>query len=31
VDCLPTLLHLYGRVGAQFRSVATGTALATAT
>lgn len=28
VDCLPTLLHLYARVGAQFGSVATGTALA---
>ncbi|MCU1277674.1 MAG: group 1 glycosyl transferase, partial [bacterium] len=29
VDCLPTLLDLYARVGAQLRSVATGTALAT--
>jgi glycosyltransferase involved in cell wall biosynthesis len=30
VDCLPTLLDLYARVGAQVRAVATGTALATA-
>ncbi len=30
VDCLPTLLDLYARVGAQFPAVATGTALATA-
>ena len=29
VDCLPTLLDLYARVGAQVRAVATGTALAT--
>ncbi len=29
VDCLPTLLHLYTCVGAQVRSVAIGTALAT--
>ncbi|MDB4970140.1 MAG: glycosyltransferase-like protein [Myxococcales bacterium] len=28
VDCLPTLLDLYGRVGAEFDAVATGTALA---
>jgi glycosyltransferase involved in cell wall biosynthesis len=31
VDCLPTLLHLYGRVGAQIDAVATGTGVATAT
>jgi glycogen synthase len=31
VDCLPTLLDLYVRLGAQFPAVATGTALATAT
>ena len=30
VDCLPTLLGLYARVGAQVAAVATGTALATA-
>lgn len=30
VDCLPTLLHLYGRVSAQVRAVATGTGVATA-
>ncbi len=30
VDCLPTLLDLYARAGAQLRAVATGTALATA-
>jgi glycogen(starch) synthase len=30
VDCLPTLLDLYARVGAQVATVATGTALATA-
>ena len=30
VDCLPTLLDLYARVGAQMPTVATGTALATA-
>jgi glycogen synthase len=29
VDCLPTLLDLYARVGAQSHAVATGTALAT--
>ena len=29
VDCLPTLLRLYGRVGAPIGTVATGTALAT--
>lgn len=30
VDCLPTLLDLYGRVGARMATVANGTALATA-
>jgi glycosyltransferase involved in cell wall biosynthesis len=30
VDCLPTLLHLYGHAGAQAGPVATGTPLATA-
>jgi glycosyltransferase involved in cell wall biosynthesis len=29
VDCLPTLLRLYGRVDAQVRAVATGTGVAT--